>query len=90
MTTRRWSSQVTQKSDSLDLEAGVFTMSDPKQIARSLQASALNSKRRQAEPYQSAMSMLSFYINRAGQNLPDERRQTLEAAKLELRRLFGK
>ncbi len=87
---KRWSQQVTENSDALDLEPGVFTLEDPKEIARSLKRSADKSKRRKAEPFRSAMSMLTFYINRAGHNLPDEQRARLEAAKDELRVLYGR
>jgi hypothetical protein len=87
---RNWSADVTKNSDALDLKADVFTSGDPKAIARSLKRSALRSKRRKSDPYRSAMSMLTFYINRAGKNLPATRRRTLEAAKDELRRIFGK
>lgn len=86
----RWSSEVTEKSDALTLEEGVFTWDDPRKIARSLRRSAEASDRRKAEPFNSAMSMLSFYINRAGSNLDRDRRQVLEAAKDELRKLYGK
>ena len=81
---------MTEKSDALDLEEGVFSFKDPKKIAESLKKSAEQSKRRKGTPYQSAMSMLNFYINRAGKNLPDERKKTLEEAKIELRKLFQK
>jgi hypothetical protein len=74
----------------LDLEEGVFTWDEPKRIAKSLQNSAETSNRRKAEPYQSAMNMLVFYINRAGKNLPAERREVLEQAKTELRKLYNK
>jgi hypothetical protein len=87
---RRWSQQVTERSNALDLEEGVFTLRDPREIARSLRRSAERSDRRKAEPFRSAMSMLTFYINRAGANLPSERRACLEAAKNELRALYGK
>jgi hypothetical protein len=87
---RYWSGKVTRESNALDLEGGVFTWQDPKKIARSLKRSAEASKRRKARPFQSAMSMLNFYINRAGRNLPKSRLATLEKAKIELRRLFGK
>lgn len=89
-TRRYWSNRVSQKSDALDLEAGVFTWTDPKRIAASLKRSAQVSQRRKAEPYRSALSMLVFYINRAGKNLPASRRRTLEQAKTELRRQFGR
>jgi len=88
--TRYWSARVTRESNALDLEGGVFTWNDPKRIAASLKRSALESHRRKAEPYRSALSMLVFYINRAGKNLPAERRQTLERAKIELRKQFGR
>jgi hypothetical protein len=87
---RRWSAAVTRHSDALDLEGGVFTLSDPKRIAGSLKRSALRSKRRKADPYRSALSMLTFYLNRAGKNLPAARRRTLGRAKVELRRQFGR
>src|SRR5438132_6915506 len=85
-----WSAKVTRKSDALDLEPGVFSEDDPKRIARSLKASAEHSKRRKAGAYQSAMSMLNLFINRAGRNLPAERKTILEKAKVELRRAFGR
>jgi hypothetical protein len=81
---------VTERSDALDLQATVFTWKDPKRIAASLKRSAESSRRRKAEPYRSAMSMLSFYINRAGKNLPAARKRTLMKAKEELRRQFGR
>ena len=87
---RRWSHDVTTKSNALDLESNVFTRDDPKSIARSLKWSAEHSNRRKSEPYRSAMSMLTFYINRAGKNLPKERKETLEKAKDELRHLYKK
>lgn len=86
--TRRWSQQVTTTSDALDLEAGVFSLNDPRAIARSLKRSAERSRRRKAEPFRSAMSMLNFYINRAGRKLSSARRVRLEKAKDELRRLY--
>ncbi len=85
---RRWSHDVTRKSNALDLEPGVFTWDDPQRIARSLQHSAETSARRKSSPYHSAMSMLTFYINRAGTKLPPERRKVLEQAKAELRGLY--
>jgi hypothetical protein len=85
-----WSGRVTKESDALDLEPGVFTGDDPGRIARSLKRSAEHSRRRKAGPYQSAMSMLNFYINRAGRNLPAERKRVLSKAKDALRRLFAK
>jgi hypothetical protein len=87
---RRWSQAVTERSNALDLEPGVFTWDDPRRIARSLKRSAEASVRRKADPFRSAMSMLTFYVNRAGRNLPPERRRILERAKDELRRLFGR
>src|SRR5499427_8335669 len=87
---KRWSARVTKTSNALDLDRGVFTWKDPKRIARSLRRSAQRSKRRKADPYRSALSMLTFYINRAGKNLPATRRKILKQAKDELRRLFGK
>jgi len=84
-----WSAEVTSNSDALDLQNRVFTWRDPKRIARSLKSSAEGSERRKASPYQAAMSMLNFYINRAGKNLSRERRRVLDQAKIELRRLFG-
>ncbi|HVV25444.1 MAG TPA: DUF3175 domain-containing protein [Candidatus Saccharimonadales bacterium] len=88
MPAKRWSHRVTERSDALDLEKGVFTWDDPRKIARSLKKSAETSQRRKASARQSAMSMLNFYINRAGKNLPASRRQTLNAAKAELRKAF--
>jgi uncharacterized protein DUF3175 len=86
--TRRWSQRVTDTSDALDLEGGVFSLNDPRAIARSLKRSAERSRRRKAEPFRSAMSMLNFYINRAGRKLSSARRVRLEKAKDELRRLY--
>lgn len=86
----RWSGEVTRTSDALDLEPGIFKSRDPRRIALSLKRSARASERRKAGAFQSAMSMLTFYINRAGRNLPDVRRRTLEDAKMELRKLFGR
>jgi hypothetical protein len=88
--TRRWSARVTRTSDALDLDQGVFTWKDPKRIAGSLKRSAERSRRRKANPYRSALSMLVFYLNRAGKNLPAARRRTLQRAKDELRRAFGR
>jgi hypothetical protein len=88
--TGKWSATVTQKSDALDLERRAFTFRDPKRIARSLKRSAERSKRRKASPFQSSMSMLNFYINRAGRNLPASRKRVLTQAKDELRRLFDR
>ena len=87
---QRWSRKVTEGSNALDLEAGVFALKDPKRIAQSLKRSAVQSKRRKAPPFRSAMSMLVFYINRAGANLSAAQRRRLEAAKDELRSLYGK
>ena len=87
---QRWSQQVTRKSDALDLEKGVFSLKDPAEIARSLKASAEQSERRKADPYRSAMSMLTFYINRAGSQLSDSQRDRLEQAKDELRELYDR
>jgi hypothetical protein len=88
--TRKWSGKVTETSDALDLEPRVFPGQDPKRIAASLKRSALRSRRRKASPFQSAMSMLNFYINRAGKNLPKRRKRILERAKDELRDVFGR
>jgi Protein of unknown function (DUF3175) len=87
---RRWSARVTRESDALDLQGGVFKLRDPKRIAASLKRSAERSHRRKANPYRSALSMLTFYINRAGKNLPAGRRKTLQRAKVELRKQFGR
>jgi len=83
---RRWSQRVTERSDALDLERGVFTQKDPKRIAASLKRSAERSRRRKSDSYRSAMSMLTFYLNRAGKALPAERKKTLQRAKDELRK----
>ena len=87
---KRWSQHVPETSDALNLEPDVFTLDDPAKIARSLRESAEKSTRRKTEPFRSAMSMLTFYINRAGKSLPEERKKTLEKAKDELRRLYGR
>lgn len=87
---KRWSGHVTRTSRALDLDRGVFTWKDPKRIAASLRRSAQHSKRRNADPYRSAVSMLTFYINRAGKSLPATQRKTLQRAKDELRHQFGK
>jgi Protein of unknown function (DUF3175) len=87
---RYWSGRVTRESDALDLERGVFTERDPKKIAASLKRSAEWSRRRKSDPYRSALSMLTFYINRAGKNLTPGRRRTLQRAKTELRKQFGR
>lgn len=84
-----WSQKATENSNALDLERGVFTNDDPKAIARSLMRSARQSKRRKSSPYRSAMSMLTFYINRAGKNLAKERLRILEEAKEALRAEYG-
>ncbi|MCW5807567.1 MAG: DUF3175 domain-containing protein [Deltaproteobacteria bacterium] len=86
---RKWSQGVTEHSDALDLEPGVFKGSSA-EIARSLKRSADRSTRRKAEPYRSALSMLTFYVNRAGSKLPASRKRALEGAKDELRRLYGR
>ena len=83
-----WSGRVTKESNALDLEQGVFTLSTPRKIALSLKRSAETSLRRKTDPFRSAMSMLNFYINRAGKNLPASRKKVLEKAKSELRRLY--
>ena len=87
---KKWSQHVNETSDALDLQPDVFKLADPKKIARSLKQSAEHSDRRKSEPYRSAMSMLTFYINRAGHNLEAAQRQHLEDAKDELRKLYGK
>ena len=87
---KRWSQRVSEESHALRLEEGVFTWDDPKRIARSLKRSAEESTARKAGPYRSALSMLVFYINRAGTNLPKERRKVLEQAKAELKKSFGR
>ncbi|HKP94130.1 MAG TPA: DUF3175 domain-containing protein [Fibrobacteria bacterium] len=87
---KRWSQRVTETSDALDLEHGVFSEDDPAAIARSLKRSAERSRRKKTDSFRSAMSMLNFYVNRAGKNLPREKARILEAAKGELRSLFGK
>lgn len=89
-TSRRWSARVTRESHALDLTAGIFTANDPQRIARSLKRSAERSHRRKADPYRSALSMLVFYINRAGCNLSKDKKRILEQAKVALRKLFGK
>lgn len=87
---KKWSFKITQKSDSLDLEKGVFTLKDPKKVALSLKKSAEESKRKKAGAFQSAMSMLNFYLNRAGKSLDPKQKKVLEQAKQELRKAFGK
>ena len=88
-TTRRWSQRVTETSNALDIEQGTFAQDDPKAIARDLKRDAERSHRRKSSPYRSAMSMLTFFINRAGRNLPARRKKILEQAKDELRRAFA-
>jgi len=85
-----WSQHVNETSNALDLEAGVFLLTDPREIAQSLKRSADNSRRRKSDPFRSAMSMLTFYINRAGRNLQAGQRKCLEEAKNELRELYGR
>jgi hypothetical protein len=87
---KRWSQRVTKESDALDLKHGVFTLTDPKKIAASLKRSAEHSSRRKAGAYRSALSMLTFYINRAGKTLPKTQRDRLQRAKTELKRQFGR
>ena len=87
---KRWSQRVTRESDALDLKRGVFTLTDPKKIAASLKRSAERSSRRKTGAYRSALSMLTFYINRAGKTLPKTQRERLERAKVELKRQFGR
>jgi hypothetical protein len=86
-TKKKWSARVTKHSDAMDLKKNVFKQSDPKKIARSVKNSAARSKRRKASPKRSAMSMLSFYVNRAGKNLSGAQKKKLEKAKKELRKL---
>lgn len=88
--TKKWSAQAARRSAALDLESGAFTSRDPQRVAASLKRAADRSTRRKSGPYPSAMSMLNFYINRAGRNLPRSRKRVLERAKDELRRLYGK
>lgn len=90
MAAPKWSQDVTEHSNALDLERDVFTRDDPKSIALSLKRSAEHSKRRKGSPFQSAMSMLTFYINRAGKDLPATQKKVLEKAKEELRAAFGR
>lgn len=87
---KNWSHKVTKKSNALDLECGVFTWKNPRKIALSLKMSAELSNRRKGTPFQSAMSMLNFYINRAGKNLPAKQKKILNKTKEELRRIFKK
>src|ERR671924_1375575 len=85
---KRWSRRVTERSNALDLDPGVFSRDDPRSIARSLKRSADRSRRRKSDPFRSAMSMLTFYINRTGKTLSATQRRRLETAKDELRRLY--
>jgi len=87
---KKWSKSVTQNSHAMDLEAGVFTWKDPARIAKSLAKSANESHNLKGTPFQSAMSMLNFYINRAGKKLPTERKNTLNSAKNYLRKIYHK
>jgi hypothetical protein len=87
---KKWSQDVTEHSNALDLEQNVFTRRDPKAVARSLKRSADHSRRRKASPFRSAMSMLTFYINRAGKDLEPKQKRVLEDAKDELRKLYGR
>lgn len=89
-TPKRWSQRVTKESDALDLKRGVFKLTSPKRIAASLKRSAEHSTRRKTGAYRSALSMLTFYINRAGKTLPKTQRDRLEKAKVELKRAFGR
>ena len=90
MVARRWSQDAGQHSNSLTIDRGVFAKSDPAEIARSLKESAEHSRRRRTTPFRSAMSVLTFYINRAGKDLDAKQKKVLEAAKDELRKAFGK
>ncbi|MFA6086624.1 DUF3175 domain-containing protein [Mucilaginibacter sp.] len=87
---KKWSARVTDTSNALDLENNVFKSKDPEEIAESLKESADNSHRRKGSPFQSAMSMLNFYINRAGKNLTKTQKKPLERAKNKLRKLYGR
>jgi|SRR5205814_10068686 len=87
---RRWSARVTQRSNALELQPKVFKSTNPRRIALSLKRSAQASKQRKGTPYQSAMSMLNFYVNRAGKSLPQKQKRVLERAKTELRDVFGR
>jgi Protein of unknown function (DUF3175) len=89
-TARKWSQRVTRNSNALDLESRIFTMKSPRSVALSLKRSAQRSRRRKGTAYQSAMSMLNFYINRAGRNLPQRQKGVLQRAKQELRKAFGR
>ena len=87
---KKWSADVTEHSDALDLQENIFESKDPKKIAKSLKKSAEESDRKKSAPYRSAMSMLTFYINRAGKNLEASQKEVLEKAKGELRKEFGR
>jgi hypothetical protein len=87
---RRWSAKVTRTSDAMDLEGGIFQSDDPKRIARSVKRSSEKSRRRKANPYRSAVSMISFYENRGGKNLSVRKKKILHRAKEELKRQFGR
>jgi Protein of unknown function (DUF3175) len=87
---KKWSQDVTENSDAMDLEEGVFTWEDPHKIALSLKRSAESSNRRKSDPYRSAMSMLNFYLNRGGKNVAQQQKDVLEKAKDELRKDFDK
>jgi uncharacterized protein DUF3175 len=87
---KKWSAEVTENSDALDLKQNIFESTDPKEIAASLKKSAEKSTRKKSGPYRSVMSMLTFYINRAGKNLPVSQKKILEKAKDELRKAFGR
>jgi hypothetical protein len=89
-TSRRWSARVTRESDALDLKKGVFSKRSPRAIVLSLKRSAERNHRRKSDPYRSAMSMLTFYMNRGGKNLPASRKKILQRAKGELREAFGR
>ncbi|HEY4846877.1 MAG TPA: DUF3175 domain-containing protein [Methylocella sp.] len=87
---RKWTAEVTQNSDAMDLESGIFKSDNPSKIARSLKRSAEHSDRLKSSPFRSAMSMLTFYLNRGGKNLSTARRRKLEAAEVKLREAFGR
>lgn len=89
-TPKRWSHHVMETSDAMDIERDIFKTGNAEEVAQSLKRSSTSSKRRKGSPFQSAMSMLNFYINRAGHNLPKTRRNTLERAKKHLREAFGR
>ena len=88
--TKKWSKKVTEHSDAMDLKKDIFKQKDPKKIAESVKRSAEKSKRRKAGPFQSAMSMINFYENRAGKNLSVSQKKVLDKSKNELRKLFGR